>query len=242
MAPEQLDPFAVPTSAIDVFAWGCVCWFAASGSSPFAGASSSESIRRLRTWESATSRVPDALHSTLVAPVTRALSKEPSERRSAAHLVGELGGTGGVTSEMVATAWDSTADVTLVGNSTGAQTRPDFATRPSFRLSRPGVLLGVIALASLIIYVALGGSALLRPEASSSTTDGTIPIARETQDPATSTRPTEPTATAPTTPTGLARPRRSPHHPHPRAASRARRDSRATEGTGESATAPSSWE
>ncbi|MEQ6901773.1 protein kinase [Nocardioides sp. YIM 152588] len=107
MAPEQLDPLAEPTPAIDVFAWGCVCWYAAAAHSPFEAATPDQSLKQLRQWSTGQVEIPNKLHPALADVVVAALDAVPSQRPTAADIATHLGGAGDVvTGELVATAWD----------------------------------------------------------------------------------------------------------------------------------------
>jgi serine/threonine protein kinase len=80
-APEQLSGDPV-TPAADVFAWGCVTAYLATGVTPFAGRTEREWIMRLR------SSVPDlvGLPAGLADMVAAALSPRPQWRPSAAEI------------------------------------------------------------------------------------------------------------------------------------------------------------
>lgn len=154
MAPEQLDPYSTPTPAIDVFAWGCVCWYAATGRSPFAGASAEDSISALRAWTSTHKTPPKSLHPTLRPLVVDALNPSPDERPAAPALAGSLGATfPGTTSEMVAATWDARATTPIATRTTPQVTSLDVATPPNRRRFRQTLLaasaLSLVAAASV---------------------------------------------------------------------------------------------
>jgi len=85
MAPEQLQGRPVPAS--DVFAWGGVMLFAATGDRPFGGGTLPDMAMRIMQ------DAPDltGLTGTLRAAVAAAMSKDPAERPSAAGLLELLG-------------------------------------------------------------------------------------------------------------------------------------------------------
>ncbi|WP_236003429.1 serine/threonine-protein kinase [Nonomuraea antri] len=84
-APEVLTG-APPGPAADVFAWGAVLVFAATGRDPFHGASPGAVMHRLLTADPDLSELPDSLRE----PVARALAKNPADRPDAAGLAAEL--------------------------------------------------------------------------------------------------------------------------------------------------------
>ncbi|WP_203790491.1 serine/threonine-protein kinase, partial [Paractinoplanes rishiriensis] len=81
MAPEQFD--GKITAASDIFAWGCVISYAATGRTPFGAGTPYEIMRRVTTAD------PDlsALETPLRDLVARALRKRPQERPSARELL-----------------------------------------------------------------------------------------------------------------------------------------------------------
>ncbi|RKS07133.1 serine/threonine protein kinase [Nocardiopsis sp. Huas11] len=93
MAPERLDDALHLTTAVDVFAWGAVMVYAASGRHAFSGRTQTAVIRRILVEEPDCSAVPGELRGLVV----RCLEKEP-ERRPTAHQVLDalLGHSGGV--------------------------------------------------------------------------------------------------------------------------------------------------
>ncbi|WP_160167387.1 serine/threonine protein kinase [Nocardiopsis valliformis] len=82
MAPERLDDTPHLTPAVDVFAWGAVIAYAASGRHAFSGSRQTAVIKRILMDEPDCSGVPDELRGL----VTRCLSKDP-EQRPTAHQV-----------------------------------------------------------------------------------------------------------------------------------------------------------
>lgn len=104
IAPEQVAGREV-TTAVDVFAWGCLVGYAASGQNPFGSGSFEIMIARSLHAE------PDLGALTaepLAGLVRRALSKDPAARPSAQELL--LGLVGGASDSAVSTtlneAWD----------------------------------------------------------------------------------------------------------------------------------------
>ncbi|MBU2667831.1 serine/threonine protein kinase [Actinoplanes bogorensis] len=85
MAPERLDPAfgAEVTTAADVFAWGVVVAYAATGRTPFGGESPTVTAVRILTQPPDITGVPEALRGV----VERALAKYPSERPTARELL-----------------------------------------------------------------------------------------------------------------------------------------------------------
>jgi serine/threonine protein kinase len=81
MAPERFDPETDrrPTPAADIFAWGAVIAYAASGRTPFAGDSPSVTAARILTQPPRL----DGLPADLVPVIERALAKDPKERPTA---------------------------------------------------------------------------------------------------------------------------------------------------------------
>ncbi|MBE3002332.1 serine/threonine protein kinase [Nocardiopsis sp. HNM0947] len=85
MAPEQLEGEDV-TTAIDLFAWGAVIVFAATGADAFAGPSQASVMRRVLMDEPDLEGVPESLRTV----VSRCLAKDPAERPSSRALLGWL--------------------------------------------------------------------------------------------------------------------------------------------------------
>ncbi|GAB2481895.1 serine/threonine-protein kinase [Nocardiopsis aegyptia] len=95
MAPERLDDSLHLTTAVDVFAWGAVMVYAASGRHAFSGRTQTAVIKRILVEEPDCSAVPGELRGLVV----RCLEKDP-ERRPTAHgvldaLLGQSAGGGG---------------------------------------------------------------------------------------------------------------------------------------------------
>ncbi|MDE3721179.1 serine/threonine-protein kinase [Nocardiopsis sp. N85] len=87
MAPEQYARVEA-TDRSDVFAWGCLVAFAATGRDPFAGGPVEAVIHRTRTEEPDLTGVPDEILYT----VRRALAKDPAVRPTAAEALAEVTG------------------------------------------------------------------------------------------------------------------------------------------------------
>ncbi|MFE9242418.1 protein kinase [Nocardiopsis sp. NPDC006938] len=85
MAPEQIEG-RPSTSAIDLFAWGSVTVFAATGRAPFDGPNPAAILHRLVSAEPDLSGLPDALGPL----VARCLDKDPRHRPTAAELLALL--------------------------------------------------------------------------------------------------------------------------------------------------------
>ncbi|MEU4626480.1 serine/threonine-protein kinase [Actinoplanes sp. NPDC023801] len=85
MAPERFDPAdgRPVTAAADIFAWGAVVAFAATGRTPFAAESAPATAMRILTQEPDLNGVPFSLRGA----VERALAKEPGDRPTARELL-----------------------------------------------------------------------------------------------------------------------------------------------------------
>jgi len=90
VAPERLAGGRA-TPAADVFAWGCVVAYAATGRHPFGTGDADVLARRIMLEEPELAAVPDPLHG----PVAAALRKRPEERPTARELLGALLAAGG---------------------------------------------------------------------------------------------------------------------------------------------------
>ncbi|WP_212996633.1 serine/threonine protein kinase [Winogradskya consettensis] len=88
MAPERLSPDAgsTLTPAADIFAWGAVVTYAATGRNPFAADSPAAIAGRILTQPPQLDGVPPAL----MGIVERALAKDPAHRPTAQELLFEL--------------------------------------------------------------------------------------------------------------------------------------------------------
>ncbi|WP_239169489.1 serine/threonine-protein kinase [Paractinoplanes deccanensis] len=85
MAPERLDGGAV-TPAVDVFAWGVLVAYAATGRTPFAADTPTATAVRILTAEPDLTGLPDDLREV----VGRALAKDPAGRPSAQDVLDAL--------------------------------------------------------------------------------------------------------------------------------------------------------
>ncbi|GIF11352.1 hypothetical protein Ate01nite_13840 [Actinoplanes teichomyceticus] len=85
MAPERFDPAGgrPVTSAADIFAWGAVVAYAATGRTPFAAESTAATAMRILTQPPELSGLPESLRR----PVERALAKDPAARPTARELL-----------------------------------------------------------------------------------------------------------------------------------------------------------
>jgi hypothetical protein len=85
MAPERFDehPAARVSPAADIFAWGAVVAFAATGRTPFQGESAPATAMRILTQPPDLTGLPDRLRGI----VARALAKEPADRPTARELL-----------------------------------------------------------------------------------------------------------------------------------------------------------
>ncbi|MFC6087114.1 serine/threonine-protein kinase, partial [Sphaerisporangium aureirubrum] len=91
VAPERLTGgAAIPAS--DVFAWGCLVAYAATGHHPFGAGDAEVLTRRILVEQPRLASVPKLL----LDPVSAALAKEPGARPDAAALLGALLHAGGV--------------------------------------------------------------------------------------------------------------------------------------------------
>ncbi len=86
-APEEMSG-TVPGTAADVFAWGAVMVFAASGRAPFTGGSMTETMSRVLHDEPDLGVLPEDLRG----PVAACLAKDPAARPSAEEVLFRLVG------------------------------------------------------------------------------------------------------------------------------------------------------
>lgn len=87
IAPELIKGGAI-TPAVDVFAWGCVITYAATGRSPFTGATVHETLNKVTSHEP----ILDGLDPALALMVGHALAKDPAQRPTTAELLNALVG------------------------------------------------------------------------------------------------------------------------------------------------------
>ncbi|MEO3809505.1 protein kinase [Sphaerisporangium sp. B11E5] len=132
MAPEVLDPARV-TTAYDVFAWGGVMVFAATGRPPFDGDSLLHLLHRITHDQPDLDGLPEGLAKVVAA----AMAKDPAERPTAWDLLTTLVGPGADparTAEMV--RMDLTrAEIVLCG----PQARAEYADRLTRSLREDGL-------------------------------------------------------------------------------------------------------
>lgn len=88
MSPEQVAGGAI-TSASDIFSWGCVIAYAASGASPFSGGSVPNVLYRIAHSAPTLPELPEPLRELVEA----ALSKDPAARPTADDLLDRLSAT-----------------------------------------------------------------------------------------------------------------------------------------------------
>jgi predicted Ser/Thr protein kinase len=88
MAPERFDPVGgrPVTAAADIFAWGAVVAYAATGRTPFAADSAAATAMRILTQEPDLRGLPMSLRGV----VERSLAKEPGDRPTARELLDVL--------------------------------------------------------------------------------------------------------------------------------------------------------
>jgi len=91
VAPERLTGGRA-TPAADIFSWGCLVAYAATGHHPFGTGEPDVLARRIMLEEPRLDAVPRMLHG----PVAAALRKDPAARPSARELLGALLAAGGV--------------------------------------------------------------------------------------------------------------------------------------------------
>jgi hypothetical protein len=85
LPPERLDGLA-STTAGDVFAWGAMVAFAATGRAPYGGGTTKEILARVRAGEHELEGVPEGLR----ALVERALASSPEDRPSAGQCYAQV--------------------------------------------------------------------------------------------------------------------------------------------------------
>ncbi len=90
MAPEQFEEGAIGPAA-DVFAWGCVIVFAATGRSPFAGDSVAAITRRVLLAEPDLGVLPGDLRDIVAASLSKEESARPAARDILLRLLGRPG-------------------------------------------------------------------------------------------------------------------------------------------------------
>ena len=170
LAPEQLGEDE-PTDASDVWAWGLVVAYAATGRRPVTGSRPEVVMRRVMDAEVEVDL--GALPSGLRGPVQRALEARPARRPTAEELVSDLRGpsfpepTAPVSAdETTATAVPSAPDATRQFEVGGAAPTPeaevggappsDRAVRWAVRLAIIAALIGVGFVVPLLLAVIIG--------------------------------------------------------------------------------------
>jgi serine/threonine protein kinase len=143
MAPERFDPeYGVDvTSAADVFAWGAVVAYAATGRTPFAGDSPAATAMRILTQPPDTSGLPASLRGL----VESALAKYPEQRPTARQLLDSLLGSGTERIPLTPSAVpppDDTADVPLPPAPHSRPTGHRGLRRAAMAVAIVGLLLG----------------------------------------------------------------------------------------------------
>ena len=212
MAPERFDehPGLRMSPAADIFAWGAVVAFAATGRTPFQGESAPATAMRILTQEPNLSGLPAPLRGI----VARALAKEPADRPTARELLDLLLATGQPTTMLPVRpvpddagrpgAEPSSGPTSVRSAPVAVPLRSEAvaagggvpATRPRRRL--PAVLAGLVAVAVL----AGGGWALAQSDRVGAKQNPAPGLATG---PANSTAPAASTAPAPRpVPTGTA--------------------------------------
>lgn len=151
MAPEQInDGKATPAS--DVFSWGAVIAFAATGQSPFAGTTVPNVLHNVINLEPDLSRVPEPLRGL----VAGALAKDPAARPSSVDvLMTLLGRQGGPADAGTLVQAAHAAQATMVAPTT-AQGQSAQAEEPRKRSRARGWLLGAGA-GLFLAGLSLGG-------------------------------------------------------------------------------------
>ncbi|GGK93749.1 hypothetical protein Sme01_58550 [Sphaerisporangium melleum] len=220
VAPERLTGGpAIPAS--DVFAWGCLVAYAATGHHPFGSGDADVLTRRILVERPRLSSVPKLLWD----PVSAALAKEPGQRPQAAALLGWLLDAGGVER-----SWDRREAVAAVleeiwapvpyprrlapagreamrpeeGATTGARTARRAAARRGHAAHAGFAALATVSIAALTVVAA--GTGVSRIDESSGG-PGRVPVAVPIQG---SRMPVEvPDTTPPATGGGAARHRPS---------------------------------
>jgi predicted Ser/Thr protein kinase len=156
MAPERFDGRNRPTGAAsDIFAWGAVVTYAATGRTPFTGDSPMATAARILTQEPDLTGLTGPLHDL----VARALAKEPDDRPTARDLLDALVAVGTVDGSALTElsrlpgARGRPDRHATGGRSSGSPTLPDDAPGRSGRRTRR-----LVALAGAVVLTAASGS------------------------------------------------------------------------------------
>lgn len=203
-APGVLDPTVpdptVPDSAVDMFAFGCVLGFAATGRSPFAAGSAQETLRAVAEAEPDLATLPEPVRSAALA----CLHKDPRRRPSAAQVAAMLDTDGAATALMPrptpqqppAGPYGAPASATLVGAPPAVVGGPPRGGPPSGGPDRPpperrrGPLVAAIAVVALLVLAVVAVVALTarvggRPSAAGSSAPAPSGTSSGTVDPGT---------------------------------------------------------
>jgi hypothetical protein len=152
MAPERFDTdsdsSAHVTTAADVFAWGAVVAYAATGRTPFAAESPPATAMRILTQPPNLDGVPEPLRDL----VGRALQKEPRHRPSARELLDLLVPDGRPAGAVPPAARIALTDETPV---TASRQHPDVSRRRPRRWAWPTVAGAALATAALTAAIGL---------------------------------------------------------------------------------------
>ncbi|GAA3729567.1 hypothetical protein GCM10022225_08830 [Plantactinospora mayteni] len=188
MAPERFDPEngRQVTSAADIFAWGVVVAYAATGRTPFAADSAPATAMRILTQPPDLSGLPGSLRDL----VDRALVKDPEQRPTARELLDVLlaGDTpqAGVTTAVAEAARTARDGFRETGGGPGkAQT----AARPDGKRRRR-LLTAAAAAAVLVVLLGAGLARLNSPGADGDDPDGSQGASAPAAPSPTTTRPT----------------------------------------------------
>ncbi|WP_422770505.1 serine/threonine-protein kinase [Plantactinospora sp. WMMC1484] len=201
MAPERFeaeDGARVVTSAADVFAWGVVVAYAATGRTPFAADSAPATAMRILTQPPDLSGLPGSLRDL----VERALRKDPAERPTARELLDVLlsGDTPqpGLSTAVAEAALTARRSPEVAGG--GDPTTTPASTRPE--TGRRRRLLGVAGVAAaLVVLVGAGlvGLDALRSGGDDPDDAAGVPGASSPASPTPTTSPIPTTSPTPTT-------------------------------------------
>ncbi|PSK84195.1 serine/threonine protein kinase [Murinocardiopsis flavida] len=186
MAPEQISGERLTASA-DVFAWGAVMVFAATGKAPFTGDSVPAVIHKVMTIEPDLRHLPEPWQSLLGA----CLAKDPADRPSSDALLMRLlgrreaaAGPPAPTAPARATAPEAAAQ-----GGPPAAAPPDDADHRGGRRRGAGVRLAVIG-AALAVVAAVGGGAALAAT-------GGLPFLADAEKPPAAAAPSPPAKPSP---------------------------------------------
>lgn len=166
MAPEVLRGEPV-SPACDVFSWGCLIAFAASGRPPFGGEALASVVYQVMNTEPSLENLEPALREL----VTYAIAKDPRNRPTSQQLLDHLVGRSAApeqTAHSVQTVWQqspptvhgtgSWAEALAAGQHTGPGLGASFAAGPAGRSARRRKLIAGAAVAGL---VTVGGALAL---------------------------------------------------------------------------------